>query len=268
MTAIDVHPSELAYAFSYARAEAIIGWGSAPFLPARPEDGDPADWLAAGETRMLAAGRLVGSSETGLNFTEAMTQAILVLVDPGIVLVAQRKAGDGLRTLTVHLRDGAAVGLTRQTDGQFALTRYDGLTAAAVACAAFVGATLAPADSRARIETDQATLSALNRDADAGDDDKAVAALMALGAAEPDARSAALVLAAPIAAGVVSVLYCAGNVVADAQTFSVMTNAQDHTWVVFPPASLDGPMVMERSSLSALAARVTVGMAARMAQPG
>lgn len=268
MTAIALHPSELAYALSYARAASVIGWGTAPFLPSGPADGDPATWLSRGEARMVDAGRLIGTSASGLNFTPGMTAAILALVDPRLVLLAQRKAGDGLRTMTVHVAGGDMIGLTRGSDGMFGLTRYADLTAAAAACAAFVGATPRPSGPIVRIEADQPTLSALNRMADAGAADAVVGKLVARGASPEDAASAARALGAPHAGGVLSVLYCRNAAVEDAETFSVATDADGRTWIVFPPAGPDGPMVLETSSVAALAARIAVGVAARLGVAG
>jgi hypothetical protein len=267
MTSIELHPSELGYAFSYARTEGIIGWGTKPFLPPDDAGGDPGDWFRGGEARLVAAGRLVGTPEAGLNFTDEMTQAILALVNPGVVLLAQRKTGDGVRTMTVHATDDDFVGLTRRADGMFELTRYDGMTAAAGACAAYVGASLERLKAEARIEADQATLSRLKKVAGLGDTDAVVVALVGLGASEADATSAAAALAAPAAAGVVSVLYCANNAVLETETFSVLTNAEDQTWVVFAPASPTGPVILERSSTAALTARIAVGVAARLVAP-
>ncbi len=263
----DIHPSEFGYAFAFAKTEEIIGWGAEPFRPAGAGDGELADWLTEGEKRLVAAGRLVGAPETGLNFIDDIAQAILALVNPGIVLLAQRKSGSGVRTQTVHVRGDDLVGLTRHPDGTFDLTRYADLPAAAGACAAFVGAALPPLDTEARIETDREALSALRRLAGNGQADQVVTALMQMGVGEPDARSATLALASPTAAGVASVLYCRNNVVEDTESFSAMTNAQDHTWIVFAPASLNGPMILERSSVAALTARIAVGIAARLMPP-
>jgi hypothetical protein len=193
-----------------------------------------------------------------------MTSAILSLASPGLVLLAERRAGEGVRRLTVHAAGDDFVGLTRRPDGMFELTRYADLTAAAGACASFAGAALAPAGSEARIEAGREVLSRLDRLAGEGREDEAAAALVELGAPEADARPAVLAMTRPAAAGVLSVLYCANNEVRDAETFSVMTDAQERTWIVFPPASLDAPMVLERSSVGALAARVAVGVAARL----
>ncbi len=268
MTTIELHPSELAYVFSYSRTEAVIGWGSAPFLPAGEADGDLADWLDRGGARLAAAGRLTGTPETGLNFTDDMAQAVLALADPRIVLMGQHKAGEGVRTLTVHVRGDDAIGLTRHPDGMFEMTRYADLTAAAGACAAFAGASLTPLDRDARAETDQDTLTALRQLARAGEAAELVAGLVRLGLEEPDARSVALGMSGPAAAGVVSVLYCQANAVSDAETFSVMTNGEDHTWIMFAPAGPDGPVILERSSVAALTARIAVGVLARVVPAG
>lgn len=259
---IEIHPAEFAYAFAFARAESVIGWGSDPFQPESAEDA----WLEDGERRLAAAGRLVGSPATGLNFTEEMSSAVLALVNPDLVLLAQRKAGDGMQTLTVHVAGTELVGLTRGTSGMFDLTRYEDLVAAAGACAGFVGASDVPLDREARVETDKDSLAAVRRLARAGDVEGAADALVLLGAEPGDARSAVSGLASPAAAGVVSVLYCRNNAVVDVETFSVMTTAQDQTWIAFPPASLEGPMILERGSAAALTARIVVGVAARQAR--
>lgn len=263
-----IHPSEFAYAFAYARAESVIGWGAGPFQPAGPRDADRAEWFRGGVERLTAAGRLVGTPGAGMTFTDEMTSAVLALVDPGIVLMAQRKAGDGVRTQTVHARGGDFIGLTRTAGGDFDMERYADLTAAAVASAAFVGASPAPLGTDTRIETDQETLAELKQLVGAGGTDRLAAALERLGAPGPEARSAGLALASPAAAGVLSVLYCRSNAVEDAEAFSVMTNAADETWVLFAPAGPAGPVFLERSSAAALAARVAVGIAARLSASG
>ncbi len=260
--AIAVHPSEFAYAFAFARAEAIIGWGKDPFQPEGAVEG----WLEGGERRLTAAGRLTGDPAAGLNFTDEMTSAVLALVNPDLVLMAQRKAGEGVQRLTVHVSGDDFVGLTREADGMFDLTLYGDLAAAAVACSVFVGASEAPPDHEARVDTDRAAMDEVRRLAREGEIDEAATALAGLGLDKADARSAVRGLFSPRDAGVVSVLYCRNNAVLDAETFTVMTNAQDQTWIVFPPASLDGPMVLERSSAAALTARIVVGVAARQAR--
>lgn len=265
MAMVDLHPSELAYAFAYSNTREVIGWGIEPFLPAGEGDGDPAGWTLQGEERLVAGGLLVGSPEEGLSFTPEMASAILTLADPGLVLLAQRKAGDDVRTLTIHVAGDNRVGLVRREDGIFELARYADLTAAAGACAGFVGAAMAPPDPEVRLETDHPTLLKLKRLA--GEGDRAVDLLMRSGASAPDAASASLALAQPTASGVLSVLYCANNIIEDAETYGVFTNSNDHTWITFSPAGPDGPMIFERSTLSGLAARVSVGIAARLTLP-
>ncbi|MFN3972145.1 MAG: hypothetical protein ACK4GO_13320 [Gemmobacter sp.] len=265
---IDVHPSEFAYAFAFARAEEVIGWGSDPFRPTGEVDGAQGDWLTMGEARLTTEGRLVGTPDTGLNFTDEMASAVLALVNPSIVMLAQRKAGDGVQTMTVHIADDVLIGLTRNTEGMFEMERYADLAAAAGACAGFVGADLLPLASEARIESDRETLTGLIRLARDGQTDRVAAELVRLGISGADAASATRALAAPAVAGVVSVLYCQGNAVVDVETFSVMTSDEDQTWIMFPPASLEGPMILERSSAAALTARVAVGIVARISANG
>lgn len=264
MASIELHACELAYAFSYAKTEEIIGWGSAPFLPA--EGDDPASWYTQGEQRLRDAGRLVGTPQEGLNFNGAITADILALVNPSIVLMAERKDGDALRRMTVFAATDTFVGMTRRANGMFELTHYADLTAAAGACAGFVGASFDALTSEARVETTHKILSTLRKSADARPADVANA-LGKLGLSEQDAQSALHALSAPSAAGVLSVLYCASNTVQDVEAITVMTNAQDHTWLVFAPGSLEGLMILERSSVAALTARVAVGVAARLSPP-
>lgn len=259
-----IHPSELAYAMVFARAETLIGWGSDPFLPAGPGDGEPADWLAAGEARLVAAGRLTGRPEAGLNFTDDHTAAMLALVNPGLVLLAQRRAGDGVQTQTIHAGEGAIVGLVRQSDGLFEMETYEDLTAAAAASAAFLGADAGPLAERVRIETDAAKLDEVKRLAGSGQTGAAEAGLRALGAGEAAARSAVAAMAAPAAAGVLSLLYTRANAVEEAEALALLTNAAGETWVVVTPEGPEGPVILERASVAALAARVGVDVAVRL----
>lgn len=261
---IDVHPSELAYAFAFARATTVIGWRSELFRPSASADVGAKDWLTFGEARLTAEGRLIDTPGKGLNFTDDMASAILAIVNPGIVLLAQRKADDGVRTMTVHVVDDDLIGLTRNTGGMFEMERYADLSAAAAACASFVGAALAPMETEARIETDRERLSGLKRLAHDGLADDAVVELTALGLSAAAGRSAFAALSTPSASGVLSVLYCRNNNVEDAEAFSVITNGMDQTWIMFQPGSLDGPIILERSSAAALAARVAVGVVARL----
>ncbi|MEO0380253.1 MAG: hypothetical protein AAF252_08265 [Pseudomonadota bacterium] len=261
MSSIELHPSELAYAFAYAKVDSIIGWGDTPFLP---EDGDVSGWAAEGEQRLRAGRRLVGMPETGLNFSPPLTAAILALVNPTLVLLSERRNGDGVRRLSVHAAGSHFVGLIQRGDGMFQMTSYSDMMAAAGACAGFVGASLEPLRGEARVETTQKVLKTLHGAAGARTED-VIGGMVRLGLSKADAASAVSAFADPEAAGMLSVLYCAGNAVQDADPISVMTNAEKQTWTIFPPASLDGPMVLERSSVAALTARVAVSTAARFA---
>ena len=264
MTLIRMHPSELAYAFSYSKTVDVVGWGRDPFLPTAEADGDPKDWYPEGEARLSAAGRLTGTPDKGANFTDEVTSAVLALADPVLVLLAERKEGDGLRRLTVHVAKDTILGMTRSSDGMFELTRYADLTAAAAACVGFMGAAHTPIQAGTRIDTNQEALTEVHQLATTGQTDAATSNLVKLGAIEEDAASIVRAMAEPTASGVLSVLYCADNIACSAEPFSVMTNADNETWILFPPASLQGPMVLERSSVSALTARVLVGVAARL----
>ncbi len=262
MTTITMHPSELAYAFSYSETTDIVGWGRDPFLPTTEADGDPKRWYADGAARLAEAGRLIGTEEDGLNFTDEVTSAVLTLADPVLVLMAQRKEGDGMRRFTVHMAKETVLGLTRHPDGMFELTHYADLTAATLACVGFLGAARSPVQAGARIDSTQEALAEIHQLATNGQADVASAKLVKLGASSQDAASIQQAMAAPSAAGMLSILYCADNVARNARPFSVMTNADDDTWILFPPASLEGPMVIEQSSIPALTARVMVEIAA------
>ena len=261
MTTIKMHPSELAYAFSYSNTVDIVGWGRDPFLPTSEADGDPKDWYAGGAARLSAAGRLTGTSDKDLNFTDEIVSVVLALANPTLVLLAERKEGDGLRRLTVHMAKDTILGMTHNPDGMFELTHYADLMAATVACVGFLGAARSPSQAGARIDSNQEALQQVHQLATTGQADPAIASLVALGATEADAVSIQRAMAEPMAAGMLSILYCSGNIAQNARPFSVMTNAEDETWILFPPASLEGPMVIERSSVSALTARVLVEVA-------
>lgn len=263
MAALEMHPSEFAYAFAYAKTEEIIGWGSAPFSPPPDDGSSTSDWLTAGEARLVAAGRLVDAPNKGLSFAEAITADILALVDPSLVLMAERKDGDLVKRLTVHVAGSELVGLTRRPDGMFELTRYSEITAAAGACAGFLGASFDRLDAEARIDTDLKTLTTLYKSSKTKADESAKA-LVLLGLTEKEAASAISAFREPATAGVLSTLYCAGNKVRDADPITVMTTPQDETWIMFQPASIAGPMILERSSVGALTARITVGITARL----
>lgn len=263
MAVTEIHPSELAYALACARTENVIGWDSSAFQPAGAETVDFGAWLKMGEGKLCAAGRLVGEPAAGLNFTEEVGSAILALADPALVLLAERKSEGGLRRLSIHARADDFVGLRRRPDHLFEITRYAELTAAAGASAGFLGATFSPVSEEVRLDAELQDLSGLRQAAQNGDGEGAARQLVALGMDASAAQSAASALSTPVAAGTLTACYCAGNEVQDAEAISVFTNADDETWLLFAPASLSAPLVLERSSVSALAARVTVDVAAR-----
>jgi hypothetical protein len=262
MASIALHPSELACAFAFGRVTEIVGWGAEPFQPQGEATGD---WLAQGQERLVAAGRMTAKPGGGTTLTDAMTAAVMALIDPGMVLLAQARVGEGMKRMTVHVLGADLVGLIHRQDGLFEMSRYADLTVAAVACARFAGATLEPVERPVRVDTSQKTLAEARRLARAGKLADAAPLLAGRGATTPDARAALQVLAAPAASGVVSVLYCRDGAVVAADTQSVLTGAAGDSWVVVPVGGPDGPAIVERSSVAALAARVAVGVAARMA---
>lgn len=265
MSEQDLHPSELAYVFSWSKTEALVGWGSGPFKP--DSDGPEAlsEWLTQGAARLQARGHLVPDKDGVFTFDEAFTAGMLALIDPTIVLCAERKDGAAVRRLTVHMADERIIGLMLRQDGFFDVTRYADLTAATAACAAFVGASLEKAQSDARIDTPMSFLSMLQDYTRTGKAKSAARALIEVGLSTRDAASATRALAEPVAAGMLKVFYCAGNEAKDVEVYNIRTNAENESWALFPPASLKAPVTLEASSLSELAARVSVAIVARMA---
>lgn len=259
-----LHPSELAYIFTYMKVGSVIGWGSELF--AAP--GDPDAWADEGLQRLQASGRLVPGKQPGrYRFHEDFLDVATALSDPQVVLLAQRKEGDGVRTLTHHIRDTEAIGLSLLPEGHFDLTPQPSFAAAAGAAAAFAGASPRPVDERVRIEANHKVLQRLDGMAEAGEIEPVIAALQKLGASEAEAKSAVLAFARPAASGVVSMLYCNANNVQDAEAYTVLTNEAAHSWLVFPPADADGPVVLERSSIASLTSRLVITIAARVKMP-
>ncbi|HMO71559.1 MAG TPA: hypothetical protein PKC84_07950 [Paracoccaceae bacterium] len=271
MATIDIHPSEIAYGFSYARVSDVVGWGIGPFLPPTPEDGPLDAWLIGGEDRLIAAGTsdVAGrAADAGLHLAASLTAAILALAAPEVVLLAQRKAGKGMRKMTVHCAGDDFIGLMLRGDGMFEMTRYADLVAASGACAGFVGAGIDPQESEARVETDAAGMARVMERARSGDTGGTALMLGRMGLGAVDAQSAAQALVAPAASGVVSAMYCRMNAVVDVETYSVLTDGEDRTWVIFAPAGAEGPTILELSSASGLTARVAVGVVARSVPAG
>lgn len=263
MSAITFHPSELAYAFTFSRTQEVIGWGPAPFQA--PQGTPLADWYGEGAKRLVAAGHMVPNEAKGADLTVPVTSAILALANPSLVLLAERKEGEnGLRRLTVHVGDDGTWGMTRTPEGDFEMVLYADLTAAAVAAAGFLGAALSPAEAGARFEAPQETFQDIHRHAKAGDSAAATSQLAALGASAEEAAAVIDAMTSPQASGILSALYCADNVARTAEAYSVMTNSAGQTWVLFPPASLRSPMVLEHSSVPALAGRININVVARI----
>lgn len=265
---LNLHPAELAYVFSYMKVGTVIGWGPKAFLPPGGGEADDA-WYTIGRDRLLADGRLVAGKEAGRHrFTDEMLAIATALSDPQLVLLAQRREGDGVRTLTLHVHDTDVVELSKRGEDQFQAQLERSFSAAAGAAAAFVGASRQSVGEDVRIEANHRIFSKLDDLADEGEVQKALPALMKLGANEEQAKSVLLAFARPKSCGVVSLMYCAANSIQDAETYSVLTNAAGHTWVVFPPADAEGPAVLERSSLGSLVARIVTTASARMMIPG
>ena len=262
-----VHPSELAYAFAYARTEAVIGWNDAVWQPTEDTAQAREDWLKGGEAKLVEAGRLTGDPETGLNFTDEMSSLVLALANPSLVLLAERKSDGGVRKMTVHASGDDVYAMSRRQDGGLDVTRHADLMAAAGACAGFVGASLDPIADGPRVEATDAVFAKIQQ-AGAVQPQKAGDALQKLGLADAAARSAIQALVSPAASGVLSTFYCANNAVQDAEVLTVLTNSDDETWLLHFPADAEGPMVLEQSSASGLIARVVVEIAARRTPMG
>lgn len=77
----------------------------------------------------------------------------------------------------------------------------------------------------------------------------------------------AATLGKPAASDLVNVMYCAGNLVQDIETYAVFTHAAGECRVVFPPFAAAGAVVLERTSVGMLAAPILVTTSARMVLP-
>ena len=262
MSDISIHPSELSYLFSFSGTDEVVGWGSSPFRPASGTD--LSGWNGQGAKRLLDAGRLVPREDgSGSDVSPVLTAAVLALANPSLVLLAERKEGDGLRRLSIHRGDDGIWGMTRTPEGMFELALYADLTAAAVAAVGFLGAAVTPAEAGTRVEAAQDVFVDINALAKSGKAEDAAAKLIGLGIPADEAATVTEAMATPAAAGRLSVLYCADNKVRSAVSYSVMTTAAGQTWALYAPASLRSPMVLEHSSVPALAGRIVVNVAAR-----
>lgn len=259
------HPAELAYILSYLKVNALIGWGADPFTPPR---GHANAFYADGLARLTRAKRLLPGKQPGRHrFSDEAARIAGTLADPQIVLVTHRKTGAGARILTHHVAGTNVVELSLGQDGNFQVVAYPSLAGAAGAAAAFVGAGAESVATPDRIEATQDIFVRIKAQAKKGPAKTAITGLTKLGATEAVARSVVAAFSKPAASGVVNVMYCAGNAVQDVETYAMLTNAAGESWAVFPPASADGPVVLERTSISALTARVLVAISARMVSP-
>jgi hypothetical protein len=264
-TAISYHPAELAYLFSYLRVESIIGWGADPFTP---PPGKEDAFLGDGHDRLLRNQRLLPGKQPGrFRFADATAQLGATLSDPQIVFVTQRREQDSARILTHHVAGAHVVEMSLGTDGNFQVVEYPTLAGAAGAAAAFVGATDQPVQTPVRIEANAKLIGRMKELIQQGKTLPAIHALTHLGADETVARSVTSAFAQPAASGVVNVMYCSGNVAQDVEPYAVLTNRADQSWLTFPPATADGPMVLEQTSVGALTARILVGVSAKLVLP-
>ena len=260
-----LHPSELAYVFSYMRVGGIVGWGSALFTP--PPGGADA-FYRDGLARLRRAGRVLPGKQPGrFRIDEAVSRIAATLSEPQIVLVAQRRDGDGVRLLTEHVAGAHVVEMSMRADGRFAVLEQPSLAAAAGAAAGFVGASEQPAGPLVRLEATQEILARMKKLAAQGRAAAALPALVKLGAVEESARSALAALGRPEASGVASVMYCTGNSVVSSETYSVLTAPNGASWMIYAPGAPDGPVVLERTSIGGLSARILVGITARIVLP-
>lgn len=259
------HPAELSYLFSYLRVQGIIGWGAEPFTPPQ---GKADAFYGDGLARLQRNKRLVPGKQPGRHrFADATSKLGATLADPQIVLVTHRREKDNARQLTHHVAGTHVVELSRGAEGDFQVVEYPSLAGAAGAAAAFVGASDQPVTTPVRLEANVKVFARMKELVKQGKSQLAIPALTQLGAEPETARSIASAFGQPTASGVVSVMYCSGNVAQDADTYSVLTSGANESWLTFPPATADGPVVLERTSVSALAARILVGVSAKLVMP-
>jgi len=264
-TATSYHPTELAYLFSYLRVQGIIGWGADPFTPPR---GQEDAFYGSGRDRLVRNRRLIPGKQPGrFRFADATAKLGATLSDPQIVFVTHRRDRDSARVLTHHVAGAHVVEMSLGADGNFQVVEYPTLAGAAGAAAAFVGATDKPVQTPVRIEANAKLFERLKELSRQGKTEQAVAALKQLGADDTAARSVASAFGQPAASGVVSVMYCSGNVAQDVEPYAVLTNSADESWLTFPPATADGPVVLEQTSVGALTARILVGVSVKLVMP-
>jgi hypothetical protein len=257
-------PSELAYLLSYLSVNTVIGWGAGPFTP--PKGGENGFWDDA-IARLTEAKRLLPGKQPGrYRFSDDAMRVANTLADPQIVIATNRKDGERVQTLTHHVAGTNIIELSLDKDGNFQVVEYPTLGGPAGAAAAFASASPKLVATPVRIEATQDIFSKIKSLAKAGDA-SATGVLERLGASEAVTSSILSAFRAPAASGLISVMYCAGNAAQDTEVYSVLTSKAGESWVVFPPASINGPVVLENTSVSALAARILVTVSARMMLP-
>ena len=264
-TATSYHPTELAYLFSYLRVKGILGWGAAPFTP---PPGQEDAFYGEGRDLLLGNQRILPGNQPGRHrFADATVKLGTTLSDPQIVLVTHRRDNDSARVLTHHVAGAHVVEMSLGSDGVFQVVEYPTLAGAAGAAAAFVGATDRPVQTLVRIEANAKILERMKALARQGKAQHAIAALTQLGIDAAAARSVASAFGQPTASGVVTVMYCSGNVAQDVVPYAVLTNDAHESWLTFPPATADGPVVLEQTSVGALTARILVGISTKLVMP-
>src|SRR5262245_15200945 len=264
-TANSYHPAELAYLFSYLRVQGIIGWGADPFTPPR---GQEDAFYGEGRDRLLRNQRILPGKQPGRHrFADTTAKLGATLSEPQIVFVTHRREQDSARVLTHHVAGAHVVEMSLGTDGNFQVVEHATLAGAAGAAAAFVGATDKPVQTPVRVEANAKVFERMKELARQGRSQLAIAALTQLGADEAAARSVASAFGQPAASGVVSVMYCSGNVAQDVEPYAGLTNSADESWLTFPPATADGPVLLEQTSVGALTARILVGVSVKLVMP-
>jgi hypothetical protein len=160
--------------------------------------------------------------------------------------------------------------MSQDKDSMFRILFYETLAGPAGAASAFVGASTRPSTIEprpVRLEADQKKFDRIKQLARKGSGKEAIPEIEDLGADDDAASSLVAALRKPAASGVISVMYCAGNMVQDTETYAVVTNGSDESWVFFPPASAQGPVVCEQTSVSSLTARILVAISTRLVLP-
>ncbi len=259
------HPTELAYVLSYVGASALIGWGAGPFTPS---SGHSDAFFEEGLERLKRTHRLLPGKQAGrYRFSDETARLAGTLANPEIVFLTLRRDGEGAHLLTHSLSGTQIISLSLGKDGNFQVVELASLAGAAGAAAAFVGATAEPAPAAGRISVNKEIFGQVKRLANTGKSGFAVSALVPAGVDESAARSLVAACATPTASGVVSVLYCAGNAVQDAEAYAVLTNPNGESWVIFEPTAGQERIELERTSIGALSARILVAVSVRMMAP-